>query len=75
MHVPPELKLSLLSHVCNENDVFSVPHKSSEIDSKTVFRTLQKIKWKVYLSVFQNLECEPVTVESIKNFYSSSSGM
>lgn len=33
VHAPPELKLSLLSRVCNKNDIFSVPYKSSEIDS------------------------------------------
>lgn len=32
-HAPPELKLSFLSHVCDENDSFSVPHKSIEMDS------------------------------------------
>lgn len=33
VHAPSKLKLSFLSHVCNENGIFSIPHKSIEIGS------------------------------------------
>lgn len=74
VHAPPELKHSFLSHVCDENDIFSISHKSIEIDSIWFWNTL-KIKCKRYLSIFQNLDGKPVTFESMNNFCSSLSGM
>lgn len=74
VHAPPELKLSFLFHVRDENYIFSVPHKSIEIDSIWFWNTL-KIKCKIYLTVFRNLDCKLVTFESMNNFCSSLSGM
>lgn len=72
MHPPSELKLSFPCHVCDEN-IFSTPHKSTEIESNCFWNKL-KIKCRIYISVFQNLECKLVTFKSMNNFYSSSSG-
>lgn len=74
VHAPPELKFSFLSHVWDENDIFSIPHKSIEIDSIWFWNTL-KIKCKIYLSIFQNLDGKLVTFESMNNCCSSLSGM
>lgn len=47
MHPPSELKLIFLCHVCDENDIFSIPHKSIEIDSSRFWNTL-KIKCRIF---------------------------
>lgn len=49
----PKLKLSFLSCVCNEDDIFSVPHKSPETDSNC-FKNALKIKCILFYSVFQS---------------------
>lgn len=74
VHAPPELKLSFLSHVCDENDIFSIPHENIEIDSIWFWNTL-KIKCKICLSIFQNLDGKLVSFDSMNNCCSSLSGM